>query len=107
MPTNRVPINRRRNRKINAAAIDAFKRCRAIIDAGLDEAWEEEGGRRRECLEAQQALRMALNLPPWAVSPADPGLDGPMPDYMRYQSAGATWPAALELRRELEAAARQ
>jgi hypothetical protein len=102
-----VPVKLRRlkirNMKISDEAIEAFRTCETIVDAGLDDTFEDQGGRREEYLEAHLSLHRALGLKPWSASPAD------VPDrgectYDGSASWSASWAAAQELRRELLAA---
>ena len=99
MPTKRrVPKDR--NPKITPEAVALFRLGLEIIEAGDDELWEEEGGRRREYLDADKRLCwVLLGLAPSEASPLDvqPG--------QKYYGAEC-WlesvPKALELRALLQ-----
>lgn len=79
MATKRTPLNRGARRRISPEAVDAFR-------AG-----------------DRQALARVLGLQPWVPNPID--VDGPLPP--EWASPGTAWaqawPAAYELRRQLEA----
>jgi hypothetical protein len=69
---------------------------------------EEYAGRetmRTEWLQACKSLRQMCGLPPWSFNPADPILDGAMPDYATHLASAQTWEPARALRRALQAAA--
>jgi hypothetical protein len=67
MPTNRRPLTRqpRRAPLISREMVDLFRRARAIQARGLDEKWEDQGGRRREFLTVTTDLHRALGRRPW------------------------------------------
>jgi hypothetical protein len=86
-------------------AIEAFRLCEEIAAAGLQEAWEDEGGRRHEYLTAHQSLHAELSLRPWAASPCDVTDEEPCGWGGNLYSE--SWSRAQELRRELLAAVRR
>jgi hypothetical protein len=57
--------------------VTIFVRCEQIIEDGHDELWEDQGGRRREFLDANEALRKLLGRNIAQVSPVD--ADDPLP----------------------------
>src|SRR3974390_1413536 len=71
MSTKRTPIGRPPHPQITPAAMKAFLLVEEIRDAGQDEEWEEEGGRRRECLDAENVVDSELKLQPWETGPYD------------------------------------
>jgi hypothetical protein len=106
MPT----VRRRRSRALAApripqAAVDAYRLARSIEDSGAADAWERDGGRHREYLDAYSALRTALDIRPWHPTPLD--VDGPEPAEITGPGRGwwDGWPRAWQLRVALEGAA--
>jgi hypothetical protein len=63
MPTNRRIRRREATTRISPAALASYRLCHEIESAGADNTWEEEGGRRREYLDASTALDRSLGLP--------------------------------------------
>jgi hypothetical protein len=101
MSTKRTPRGRPPSKPpITPAAIAAFRRAEEIYNAEQEEAWEEDGGRRREYLDAHCELQLELRLRPWETSPLDLDEDLQRPDYEN----AADWNKALTLRRALLAA---
>jgi hypothetical protein len=100
MPTNRTRIKRAVRSRVTDEAVALFRLCEDIADAGGDEKFEDEGGRRREYLDAHSALHSALGLMPWETNPVNAVCETP-PDYMRNKHED--WHKAWELRCELEA----
>ena len=87
-------------------AIAAFRFCEEIVAAGLQDAWEDEGGRRHEYLTAHQSLHAELSLRPWQASPVDVPDEGSCP-WDGANLYADSWSRAQELRRELLAAIRK
>jgi hypothetical protein len=104
MPTTRHPRHVDARFRITPVAIAAFATINEIRRAGADDAWEADGGRQRECLDAHLELFGELGLPPWHASPTDGDLAGPAPESMKGTAWAGTRAAALELRRGLLAA---
>ena len=106
-----MPIKRRvsktREHQITDEAVEAFVRAEAIWDAGGYEKWEEEGGRRREYLDASSALGRSVGLRPWETSPLDVPENGPPPERWKSPNGISDWQQAQNLRRELIKAARK
>src|SRR5690242_1476622 len=100
MPTKRRPIARSTRPRITPELVELYRRCLEIIEAGQDEAWEDEGGRRRELLDAHVALMSGLGLRPWHYSPLWVSLDGPPAPHADPERHAL----AQQLRRALEAA---
>jgi hypothetical protein len=103
MPTNRT--RRRRTPhpdlpRITPELVKLYKRILEIRAAGLDDIWEDQGGRKREMYDARAELHRGLGLNPWHYSPTDVALDGP-PNADEDPERHAL---AQELRRALEAA---
>jgi hypothetical protein len=112
--TKRVPINRRMRSRITSAAVAAFRTCLELEETYSacihgEGCFSSSPGKHcpgcHDYLEARRTLMRELNLPPWAISPADLGLDGPKPDYLANLASGKTWEAAVEWRRALQEAA--
>lgn len=81
MPAKRTPLRRDIKRRVNPAAIEAFK-------AG-----------------DRMGVFSALNLKPWQPNPCE--VDGPEPPVWANGTAwAADWPAMWELRQDLEAASK-
>ena len=108
-----MPVKRRnpkaRHLQITAEMVQLFRDCTEIQATVGGDAWESEGGRHREFLDKAQTLRRAFKLPPWAICPTDPGLEGEMPDYMRAGGlcSAETWEPVKEIRAELKKLARR
>jgi hypothetical protein len=94
MPTNKHALKRRnvRDRRLTPAIVALFVRLEEIRNAGADREWEEQGGRRREFIDASHELRYGLGLFGHSVMPTDPTLAAgePMPGYMAWLSSGET-----------------
>jgi hypothetical protein len=69
MPTRRTPLNRRQKSYITHEAVELFELCDAIEEAGFDDIWEQEGGRRREYLNAWFKLNEILHVRSWEYGP--------------------------------------
>ena len=95
MPAKRTPLKRQQRTRITSEAVEAYTRAREIQDSEDGDCWEDEGGRRREMLDAICALHRALGLQPWEESPAEVG-GNPRPTW-----ANDSWEQAQELRRLL------
>jgi hypothetical protein len=106
-----MPVKLRRPKKrtmqISDEAVEAFRLCEEITAAGLQDAWEDDGGRRDEYLTAHRSLLVALSLRPCEASPCDAPDEGECPYDAGQLCWAASWPRAQELRRELQAAARR
>ncbi len=89
---------------ITDEAVALFRLCNEIAAAGQDENFENEGGRRREYLDAYRALSRAVGINFWEVSPLDAVQESP-PDYMRQNPLQfGYWEKAWGARREILAA---
>lgn len=105
MPTNRTKISRRRKPQITPEMVTLFKRARALHDK--QDAWEEDGGRRREYLDTTRDLHSLMGRYPHQENVCTTiGADEP-PTWMDASSHDdARWIAdykeAVELRREFE-----
>lgn len=116
-----MPVKKRlakaRHKQITPEAVAAFRTCvrqQEVYEACIrDEGcFSTKVGEHcpgcAQYLEAHRVLMGELNLPPWAVSPADVELGEQRPAYLNRDSglcSAKTWDEALALRRELEAAA--
>ena len=107
MPARRRLLRRDPRIRLAPEAVKLFRVIEEIRDSGDEERWEDEGGRRRESLDAEKSLRRLLGLGWPAILPTDGELACglPRPAYMDNLSAGPTWGRAVELRRLLLAAA--
>ena len=107
MPARRRLLRRDPRIRLAPEAVKLFRVIEEIRDSGNEERWEDEGGRRRESLDAEKSLRRLLGLGWPAILPTDAELARglPRPDYMRYLCAGETWDRAADLRRQLLMAA--
>ena len=54
---------------ITPEMIAIWRRLRSIVDAGDDERWESEGGRRREALDLDLEMHRLLGLKPHQMPP--------------------------------------
>ncbi len=75
-----------------------FRRAREILAAGDQDFWEEEGGFRREFLDAWSDLHGLLGRQPWEINPLDVDRYEPPPE------SDEDWRTACELRRRLDEA---
>ncbi len=107
MVTTRTPKGRPpRGGQITPEAIELFRRGLQIQERGLDEEWEEDGGRRREYLDLSSALAAALGRnKPWLPCVLDVGEDVPAWVTDRFHIENER--AAIALRKELLAAIEQ
>jgi hypothetical protein len=74
-----------RTAQITDGAVALFRLCEEIIAAGRDEKFEDEGGRRREYLDARRALDGAVGIKLWETSPVDAVRETP-PDWMHHNA---------------------
>ena len=86
-------------RRISIIAIFAFQRAQEIENAYTDDIWEEDGGRRREYLNAITVLHRELGLQPWQYGPISV-IDGKWVKWVAIDD----WRLATRLRRALTAA---
>lgn len=101
MTAKRTPLHRAQHARIGPEAIRLWRLICEIIEAGADEEWEENGGRRAEEQEAEVQLMTMLGLKPWHYSPAwvqSEGPPEPWEDPARHE-------LAQQVRRALEVAA--
>lgn len=105
MPSKRTPTGRRSKARITPEAVALFKRALALYDQ--QDAWEEDGGRRREYLEVTCDLQDVLGPHPVARKRArHPRAEQP-PAYMAGDAKKlADYKRAVAIRRELEKAAK-
>ena len=71
MATKRIPLHRATRSRVTPAALQLYQRCREIEATGCNEFWEQDGGRRREYLNAKGELRRTLGMFPHQFSPLD------------------------------------
>jgi hypothetical protein len=105
-----MPVKKRkpkaRQHVITDEVVALFRKCCEIQKYGDQDFWAEDGGRRREYLDAKSELHSLLKLPPWHASPLSTDLAGPAP----YNDGGCwamTRPTALEMRRAILATMRR
>lgn len=102
MPVKRR-ISKEREHRITPEAVAAWRKGLEIIDAGLEDTWENEGGRREEYFECSRVLSRELGIKLWEPSPFAIGDEPPVEtDGTAYQEA---WPKINAIREELIAAA--
>jgi hypothetical protein len=108
MSTKRTPRRRDFKHRVTPEAMQLFDLCCAIQAAEDDDFWEDEGGRRREYLDARVRLREVVGLKPWDACPTDPDLDGPVPWYIPAGKLYSvkSWKLAGDWRAALKAAMR-
>src|SRR5512139_908619 len=101
MPSKRTPTGRRSKARVTPEAVALFKRALALYDQ--QDAWEEDGGRRREYLEVTCDLQDVLGRTPWHENVLDTlGQEQP-PAYMAGDAKKlADYKRAVAIRRELE-----
>jgi hypothetical protein len=102
MPTRRTPIGRHARSRITPQAAALFRLCLEIQETGCDQFLEEDGGRRREFLDAHSDLGRLLGLAPWEASPLDVPDEGPCPWAGSGNCYAASWPQAQEIRAALK-----
>ena len=106
MPTKRVPLHRSlKPRRITPRAVALWRVIQEIEAEDGDRDWEDEGGRRREYLDARGELNLLLGIKPWQSSPARVH-DPEPPKWMTAGNllAADQWREAWKLRQALEAA---
>lgn len=109
MSTKRTPRSPGKRTNISPEVVAAFKNAREIYDAGdASEVWEEQGGRRREYLEAKSVLHRMLKRRPWQVDLMDCDSDQP-PGWIAkrgeaYGMNARSWTEARQLRLSIERA---
>jgi hypothetical protein len=82
----------------------AFLLIEEICAAKQNEKWEDEGGRRRECLDAENVVDRELKLHLWETGPYEVDEDEP-PDWVKRDPHElARWDKAVALRRAMLAA---
>ena len=84
--------------KTTVEMLDLYARVRAIEQAGQDETWEVDGGRRREYFDLQIELHRLLGRQIWETHVFQRGPRGPA------ASDVAEWESAQASRDELERA---
>jgi hypothetical protein len=90
--------------QITDEAVALFRLCDEIIAAGQEDKFEDQGGRRREYLDANRALGNAVGIKFREVSPFDAVREAP-PDYMEHNPLQTGyWRKAHAMRREMLAA---
>jgi hypothetical protein len=65
MPTNRTRIKPPSRPHVTPEAVKLWRTGCEILDAGADEAWEEDGGRQREWYDVCLGLDRAFGFRPW------------------------------------------
>jgi hypothetical protein len=103
MPSKRIPLRRNVRLRVTPEAIRLFKLVENCIETGDHEFWEDEGGRRRQYLDADRDLASIFGLHLGEISPCDLQLrlNAQMPKYMRHLCSAETWPVAVEVRKAL------
>jgi len=77
--------------KTTVEMLDLYARVRAIEQAGQDETWEVDGGRRREYFDLQVELQRLLGRQIWEAHVSQRGPDRPAAsDFAKRQSAQAS-----------------
>lgn len=106
MTTKRTPIRRNVKPRITAEVLALWRKIQEIEAEGDDRAWEEEGGRRRECMDAHNELNQLLGIRSWQRNPAQVREPEP-PKWMTAGNllAADQWREAWKLRQAIEAAA--
>ena len=84
--------------KTTVEMLDLYARVRAIEQAGQDETWEVDGGRRREYFDLQIELHRLLGRQIWETHVFQRGPRGPA------TSDVAEWKSAQASRNELQRA---
>jgi hypothetical protein len=100
MPTTRTPIKRSsRGGRITPLILDTYRRARDLHDNHDTETWEEDGGRRREYLDAASQLHSLLGRKPWQTCVMDCVDVETAPGYIREVN---DWETARAILIELE-----
>lgn len=103
MSTKRTRLARAPKARITNEVLDLFRRAKEIEEAGGDEFWEHEGGRKREYYEVCVELDWGLNRRPWQTGIFDVDVATPPPPPWLDDDRDEA--GAIELRRRLEALA--
>ena len=96
MPTNRTPVIPFPRLVISEGVVNLWRRIQTIRRAGADEAWEDEGGRRREFLSATEQLSILLRIKPWEDDPHTAEAEEP-PAWMKSDAERDGYARAHEL----------
>jgi hypothetical protein len=106
MTTTRTPIKRGKKIRITPEVLEAYKLARKLHDASDVDEW---GQRSDECRAASNELQRLLGLEDgWDVPVLDTvGADEVPECFLKWADYAATWPKAVELRRELERLSQQ
>jgi hypothetical protein len=102
MPTKRRMLPRYEKPRIDDEAVRLFMR---VLEIRSDPDWEDDPVLYRECCDTSVALNFRLQCWPHMFGPLDATADGVMPSSLR--DTWESWHRAVDLRRELEAAARE
>ncbi|MHC2661692.1 hypothetical protein ACMA5K_05715 [Bradyrhizobium diazoefficiens] len=102
MTTKRTAIRRALKANITPLALQTYVRARDLLDNHDIERWEERGGRRREYLDAADALDVMLGRKPWQTSIMDCVGEEAAPDYVTPTN---DWQGARDFLTALEEAA--
>jgi hypothetical protein len=89
-------MSRKASTRITPEMIAMFRRAVAIQAAGLDQIWEQDGGRRREFLDAESALDRLLDLELFETNPLAARREEP-PRWMKEAAMIADWRRAYQL----------
>ena len=76
--------------KTTVEMLDLYARVRAIEQAGQDETWEVDGGRRREYFDLQIELHRLLGRQIWETHVFQLGPRGPAASDGKWESAQAS-----------------
>jgi hypothetical protein len=93
----------KRRPRISGEAVRLFVLIEEIEASGAGEIWESEGGRRREMLDAENALARVLELGPHRFLPTQ--ADAPEPPEWLHLGNHADWRDSYRLRLKLLKAA--
>ena len=93
----------KRRPRITSEAVALFLLVEEIEAAGAGETWEDEGGRRREMLDAEVAMARLLELKPYNFLPTE--VDTPEPPAWLHSGNHDDWRDSYRLRQKLLKAA--
>jgi len=103
MTTTRRPIARNRKPRITPEAIEAYRRALKLYNHPKVDEWEEDGGCHREYLNALGDLQSLVGLDGSEANVLDTiGADTVPQRFLVWKDLAASWPKAVEIRRELE-----
>jgi hypothetical protein len=100
--TTRTPIKRGSKPRITPEALEAYRHALNLYNNPKVDDWKEDGGCRRQYLEARSDLQSLVGLDGSDANILDTiGADEVPQCFLIWKDYAASWPQAVEIRREL------